>query len=99
MAIVRTGTHDDIIPTAIPSIMVVAGPCWVCFAIPLVGLYSSEVKYSVDCPIMTPAASPATTAPNTPHEIQPINARMPTATRISAELPPVPSSNAFRRFF
>ena len=87
-SVARVIPRVESIPTAIPSMMVVEGPCWVCAAIPLVALYSSAVNNSVPCPITNPANNPATNAPKIPQVTQPWDAMMAMAIRIKTELPP-----------
>ena len=53
------GSTVDIMPKDKPPIIMVADPVSEGDASFLVGLYESDVKYSVDCPISTPATSPA----------------------------------------
>ncbi len=50
-----------IIPTASPSMRVVAAPVWLARAMPITGAFSA-VKYSVPTPIPVPATSPRTRA-------------------------------------
>ncbi len=57
----------ETIPAPSPAIITVAGPVCELSAIFLVGLYSSEVKYSVALPITIPTISPITIAPQMPN--------------------------------
>ena len=57
--IITMGTTVESIPRPIPPMIVVADPVSASFASLRVGLYESEVKYSVAIPMSTPPKRPA----------------------------------------
>jgi hypothetical protein len=65
---VITGMAVDTIPRPMPEMTTVAGPVFELSDTLWVGLYEWEVKYSVDCPMITPAAIPDTTENEIPSQ-------------------------------
>ena len=61
-----TGTTVESMPVPRPEMITVAGPVVALSAMPLVGAYSWEVKYSVTLPMTRPVRSPVTMAPQIP---------------------------------
>lgn len=55
-------------PVPMPPIMTVAGPVLDCSAMPRVGAYASDVKYSVILPIKMPVRSPTIIEPQLPSQ-------------------------------
>merc|ERR1711871_206928 len=63
-AMVTVGTTVESMPTPKPSMMTVAGPVSLFFAMFLVGEYVYEVQYSVKVPIVWPATKPMMMQPH-----------------------------------
>ena len=102
MAIMITGAPVDLIPTASPSMITVAGPYSACSAIPFVGLKLYEVERSVNTPIKIPASNPMIDAKKTPNEYSGGSIHFVTKNAtiaISIELPYTPLFSANIRSF
>ena len=96
-----TGIKEEIIPIPSPEMINVAGPVSELSAIFRVGLYSSEVKYSVALPITIPTKRPTTIANQTPTQFWiSSNHKTPNAPRtISIELVLIPRDSELSKFF